>query len=108
MYWRRHEDFKVGEPRRTALATADGEVVALNPVGEWNQARVVADGTRLVHYLNGVKVVEADTASKLWGKQIEDSKYKGIDDYGTKAGRLLIQDHGDPVWIRKMRIRELR
>jgi cytochrome c len=81
------------------------EAKRLNPVGEWNRSRVVADGTRLTHYLNGEKVVEADVSSKQWRSQISASKYKGLYEYGSKPGRILIQDHHDPVWYRNMRIR---
>lgn len=75
--------------------------------GEFRTARIVARGTRLEHWLDGVKVMEVDTASPGWAAAIEDSKFRGRAGFATGAGRILLQDHGDEVWIRGMRVRAL-
>ncbi len=101
-----------GKKAKTSAASlydvaAPGAEKKLKPVGEWNSTRIVADGSRLRHYLNGVKVLEVDTASREWKAMIAESKFRGIADFATKKGRILIQDHGDEVWFRGMRVRKL-
>lgn len=81
---------------------------ALKPVGEWNQSRIVARGTTLEHWLNGKLAMKIDTAGKEWPELKKASKFAKREDFaGPAAGRLLLQDHGDAVWFRAIRIREL-
>ncbi len=81
---------------------------ALNPVGEWNQSRIVAKGTTLEHWLNGKLAVKTDTAGKEWPELKKASKFAKMEGFaGPAAGHLLLQDHGDKVWFRAIRIREL-
>ena len=81
---------------------------ALNPVGEWNQSRIVAKGTTLEHWLNGKLAVKIDTAGGEWPELKKASKFAKMEGFaGPAAGHLLLQDHGDPVWFRAIRIREL-
>lgn len=80
----------------------------LKPVGEWNRSRIVARGTTLEHWLNGKLAMKIDTAGKEWPELKKASKFAKRDDFaGPATGRLLLQDHGDPVWFRAIRIREL-
>jgi Domain of Unknown Function (DUF1080) len=79
----------------------------LKPIGEWNQSRVVARGNHLEHWLNGVKIVDVTIGSESWKAALAKSKFKKADDFATKKGKVLIQDHGDEVWLRAMRIREI-
>ena len=65
----------------------------------------MASGTRLEHWLNGKKVLAVDTASAEWAEAKARSKFKGKAGYGEGPGRILLQDHGDEVWYRNIRIR---
>jgi hypothetical protein len=80
----------------------------LRPVGEYNEGRIVARGTKLEHWLNGKLVVEADTASDNWKERVAKSKFRVVPDFFTSPkGKIQLQDHGNKVWIRNIRIREL-
>jgi Domain of Unknown Function (DUF1080) len=77
--------------------------------GQWNEARLVVDGARIEHWLNGVKLLEFRRASPELQALIADSKYKSIPAFGQPArGHILIQAHGDEVAFRNIRVRELR
>ena len=78
------------------------------PAGHWNKSRIIAKGTKLTHFLNDQKVVEIDTASKEWEEMKKASKFAKMEDFaGPGKGRILLQDHGDEVWFRKLRIEKL-
>jgi hypothetical protein len=78
------------------------------PVGEWNEARIVARGPHVEHWLNGQKVVEYEQGSPDWRQRVEKSKFKTMPDYGKQmSGHIALQDHGDRVWYRNVRIRRL-
>ena len=78
------------------------------PVGEWNQSRIVTNGARVEHWLNGEKLVEYELWSDAWKAQVAASKFKAMPAYATsKKGHLALQDHGDPVSYRSLKIRVL-
>lgn len=78
------------------------------PVGEWNQSRIVVQGNRLEHWLNGAKVVEAEYGSDAWKSAVEKSKFKGNANFAATAkGHIALQDHGDEVSYRSLKIRQL-
>lgn len=78
------------------------------PVGEWNQARVVAVGDRIEHWLNGVKVVDYTQGSADWLAKVKASKFAQWPTYGlARRGHIGLQDHGDVVDFRNIRVREL-
>lgn len=79
----------------------------LNPPGEWNSGRVVALGDRVAHWLNGSKVVDIAIGSEDWEARFGTSKYRDNEGFGSWAGPVLLQDHGDEVWYRNVRIRKL-
>jgi cytochrome c len=82
--------------------------VTVKPAGEWNQARLVVKNGKVEHWLNGYKVVEYQMFNEDWKKLIAGSKFKDMPDFGkAKKGRLALQDHGDKVWFKNIKIRKL-
>lgn len=80
----------------------------LKPAGEWNISKIVAKGTVLEHWLNGKLAMRIDTTSEEWAKLKKDSKFAKMEGFaGPAAGHLLLQDHGDEVWFRNLRIHTL-
>ncbi len=82
--------------------------VAVNPAGQWNRTRLVVRDGVVEHWLNGYKLLSYDQNSPEWQQMIDASKFVEMPDFGrSRSGRLALQDHGDPVWFRNIRIREL-
>jgi hypothetical protein len=79
------------------------------PVGEWNEGRLVARGTHVEHWLNGVKVVEYEIGSADWEARVKASKFAKLANYGRiTRGYIALQDHGDLVSYRNVKIRALQ
>jgi hypothetical protein len=87
------------------LAAPDSK--PLKPVGEWNHSKIVAHGPKLEHWLNGELVVTLDQSTEEWQQRFKKSKYRKRERFGAVASPILLQDHQDPVWFRKLRIRRL-
>lgn len=80
----------------------------LNPIGEWNLFEIKAYNGRLEFYMNGTRVVQVNQWDDGWYELIEKSKFKSLPDFGRhKKGKIALQDHGDPVWFRNIKIRRL-
>lgn len=78
------------------------------PVGDWNEGRIVVRGPRVEHWMNGVMVVEYELWTDDWRRLVAETKFSEWPGYGmAEEGHLGLQDHGDPVWYRNVRIREL-
>jgi hypothetical protein len=74
--------------------------------GEWNAVRLIVNGAHVEHWLNGVKVVEYELWTDEWRRLVAASKFNAWPEYGmARAGRIALQDHGDWVAYRNIRIR---
>ncbi|MEQ9423080.1 MAG: DUF1080 domain-containing protein [Cyclobacteriaceae bacterium] len=80
----------------------------VNPVGEWNEVKVIINDGNLQHWMNGQMVVETTMWTDEWRDMIANSKFNEYPGFGTiKKGRICLQDHNDKVWFRNIKIREL-
>jgi hypothetical protein len=78
------------------------------PIGEWNKTRIVVNGNKVEHWLNGVKVVEYEFGSDDWNKRVTGSKFAKMDRFGKeKKGHIDLQDHGNEVAYRNIKIKVL-
>jgi len=78
------------------------------PVGEWNAVRILVRGNHVEHWLNGEKSAEYELASPDWEAKVKASKFSEWPGYGRASrGHIALQDHGDRVWYRKVKIRAL-
>jgi hypothetical protein len=108
-----HPDAKAGiAGNRTAGSLYDlipaSKAKKLNPIGEFNQTRIVIKGNHIEHWLNGMKVVEFERGGEALKKHIAESKFKNIKGFGEIAkGHILLQDHGNAAWYRNIKIRAI-
>jgi hypothetical protein len=105
----RHADAKIDKHRagdNYDLQAVSEETV--KPAGEWNQTKLVVNQGNVEHWLNGKMVVNYQLGSPEWEEQYKNSKFKDMPMYGQAGtGHIALQDHGDKVWFRNVRIKKL-
>ncbi len=80
-----------------------------NGIGTWNRAMIIVEECNVEHYLNNIKVVEYERCSQKWKDLVAGSKYKDWPDFGeAKEGYILLQDHGNAVSFKNIKILELK
>ncbi len=82
--------------------------VTVNPAGQWNKVRIVSNNGAVQFWLNGYRVVDFTLFSDEWKEMVSKSKFKDWKGFGeAKSGHISLQDHGDPVWFRNIKIKSL-
>ena len=78
------------------------------PAGQWNQACIVVRDRRVKHWLNGTNVASYEWGGAAWKKRVAHSKFDTIPGFAkNERGHIALQDHGDNVWYRNIKIRPL-
>jgi hypothetical protein len=105
----RHPDSKIIKHRAGDLydlVTSSPETV--KPALEWNHVEIVSANGKLEFSLNGTKVVSTTLWNDDWKKMVAGSKFQKWSDFGTfKTGGVGLQDHGDKVWYKNIKIKKL-
>src|SRR3954452_20811142 len=79
---------------------------ATRPVGEWNTARILCKGTVIEHWLNEERVLSFDYTDPKWAKEVELLRIRG-GDLTKRGGNSSLQDHGQDVAFRNLRLRKI-
>ncbi|MFD2291124.1 DUF1080 domain-containing protein [Mariniflexile gromovii] len=110
-----HPDAKLGNHEGSRTVSSLYDLIKadvnkpINPVGEWNTAYIISKNNHVEHWLNGVKVLEYERKSDDYRKLVSESKYVKWPNFGElDKGQILLQDHGDLVSFKNIKIRPIK
>jgi Domain of Unknown Function (DUF1080) len=107
-----HPDAKLGRDGNRTIGSLYDMITApaskrVYPPGCWNTAHILSEGKKVTFTLNGVKTVEFERGSEEWKKTVAISKYAKWPNFGElPEGHILLQDHGNTVAYRNVKIRD--
>ena len=109
-----HPDAKLGNKEGSRTVSSLYDLIKadvnkpINPIGEWNTAYIISKNNHVEHWLNGVKVLEYERKSDNYRKLVSESKYVTWPNFGElDKGQILLQDHGDLVSFKNVKIRPI-
>lgn len=105
-----HPDGRIEKHRAGDLYDLiESTFVAVNPAGEWNEARIVANNGKYQFWLNGHQIVSFDMNGSEWKELVSKSKFKDMPGFGKSTkGHIALQDHGDQMWFRNIKIKVVK
>ena len=104
-----HPDAKIKKHRAGDFYDViESSIETVKPAEEWNKIRLICKGTKVEHWMNGKKVIDTDMGSAAFKSLLPNSKWKDHAKFGTfSKGRIGLQDHGDGISFRNIKLRKL-
>jgi cytochrome c len=104
-----HPDARIEKHRAGDLYDLiESKFVTVNSAGEWNRVRLIANKGKYEFWLNGYRIVAFEMHTKAWDEMVASSKFKDMPGFGRASkGHIALQDHGNQVWFRNIKIRSL-
>ena len=109
-----HPDSKLGSHKGSRTVCSLYDLIKANPekpikpIGEWNTAHIISKNNKVEHWLNGMKVLEYNRGNENFLKLVAESKYNKWSGFGLlEKGQILLQDHGDYVSFKNIKIKSL-